>query len=353
LFKIYKMKKLFILIAIFFVIFLTLNIKKILQPKNIVIVPTTTTKEKNLKDLDWGIDVNAPFQSRDSHGTVVFNNAIWVMGGLDGNPVTQGTMVQYWKAPHFADVWKSKNGHDWELVTDKAPWGKRRSLPLVVFKDKIWLIGGYEQGVGTKGDIWSTNNGKDWKLVTEGASFGAREGHTVTVFQDKLWLIGGVNFDKRETYNDVWYSEDGLIWKPATTNAPFSVRYDHDVSVFKDKMWLTGGLDFGDNISHDIWTSTDGFNWNLVTDHPGFNERHGHISNVFKDHLIIVSGWSDVEKTNDMWFSKDGLSWERNVINNNFTGREDHGVIIFNDKIWIIGGMDQNYKWDNHIWYTN
>jgi leucine-zipper-like transcriptional regulator 1 len=59
-------------------------------------------------------------------------------------------------------------------------------LPLVSFKGKIWLIGGYQQGIGTKGDIWSTTNGKDWKLVTDSASFGAREGHTVAVFQDKL-----------------------------------------------------------------------------------------------------------------------------------------------------------------------
>jgi len=93
------MKKLFTLIAVFFVIFLMFNLKKIFQPKDITIIPTTTTtttKEINFKEMNWGLDTNAPFQARDSHGTVVFDDAIWVMGGLDGNSVTQGSMVQYW-----------------------------------------------------------------------------------------------------------------------------------------------------------------------------------------------------------------------------------------------------------------
>ncbi len=354
------MKKFFLpilgILCVLFVIFF-LNSKKLFTSEkitvNTIISTTTTTKFTDLAKTTWSLNQDIPFQSRDSHGTVVYKNALWIMGGLDGNDVTKGNMVEYWKAPHFSDVWKSTNGSSWELVTDKAPWGKRRSLPLVVFKDKIWLIGGYQQGAGTKGDIWSTTNGKDWKLVTESASFGAREGHTVTVFNNKLWLIGGVNFDKHINYNDVWYSEDGLIWKPAIINAPFSVRYDHSVAVFQDKLWLMGGLDFGEKIRHDIWTSSDGLSWELLTDTPSFNERHGHIAEIYKDNLIIVSGWSDIEKTNDMWFTKDGINWSQNIISNDFMGREDHGVVVFKDKIWIIGGMDQNYHWSNEVWHSD
>ncbi len=353
------MKKIFITILILsaIILFFVLNFsKKLFKTKDILVTTTsvsTTSKPLDLKNLTWTKNIDIPFQSRDSHGTVVYKNSLWVMGGLDGNSVTKGKMVEYWKAPHFSDVWKSNDGSNWELITNKAPWGKRRSLPIVVFKDKIWLIGGYQQGVGTKGDIWSTTNGKDWKLVSELASFGAREGHTVTVFNNKLWLIGGVNFDKHITYNDIWYSEDGLIWKPAVTSAPFSVRYDHSTVVFQNKLWLMGGLDFGEKISHDIWTSSDGHVWELLTDKPNFNERHGHIAEIYKDNLIIISGWSDIEKTNDMWFTKDGISWEQNVVSDDFVGREDHGVVVFKDKIWIIGGMDQNYHWDNDVWHSN
>jgi len=314
---------------------------------------STTTTKADLKNTTWTRIDTAPFQTRDSHGLVVFNNAMWLMGGLDGNKVTKGKLVEYWKAPHFSDVWKSTNGIDWELITNKAPWGKRRSLPLVVFKDKLWLIGGYQFGVGTKGDIWSTSNGKDWKLVSELGSFGAREGHTITVFNNKLWLIGGVNFDKRKTYDDIWYSDDGLIWKPANIKAPFSVRYDHTIVVFQNKMWLLGGLDFGENVQHDVWNSSDGINWNLVTDAPPFNMRHGHTADVYKDQMFFISGWSDVEKTNDMWFTSDGITWSQNIISEDFVGREDHGIVVFKDKIWIIGGMDQNYHWSNDIWYSN
>jgi hypothetical protein len=116
---------------------------------------------------------------------------------------------------------------------------------------------------------------------------------------------------------------------------------------------LMGGLTFGDQISHDIWTSSDGINWTLLTDSPNFNERHGHIAEVYKDNLIIVSGWSDIEKTNDMWFTQDGVNWSQNIISDQFNGREDHGVVVFKNKIWIIGGMDQNYHWSNEVWHSN
>jgi len=40
------------------------------------------------------------------------------------------------------DVWRSKDGSDWELVTDNAPWAKRAYHIMVVHNNCIHLMGG-------------------------------------------------------------------------------------------------------------------------------------------------------------------------------------------------------------------
>jgi len=63
---------------------------------NVATTLSTTTTKADLKTTTWTEVTTAPFQTRDSHGLVVFNNAMWLLGGLDGNKVTKGKLVEYW-----------------------------------------------------------------------------------------------------------------------------------------------------------------------------------------------------------------------------------------------------------------
>ena len=72
---------------------------------------------------------------------VVFDDKIWLMGGIEDGQAK----LPYALHVHKGDVWVSEDGRDWRLVTDKADWGERRAQASVVFKDKIWLIGGWEK----------------------------------------------------------------------------------------------------------------------------------------------------------------------------------------------------------------
>src|SRR6187455_1906995 len=58
----------------------------------------------------------------------------------------------------------------WVRVTDKAPWQPRDSSGEVVFKDQLWILGGWFQSFeAPPRDVWSSANGKDWKLVQKEA----------------------------------------------------------------------------------------------------------------------------------------------------------------------------------------
>lgn len=353
------MKK--ILVAIFLAIMFLFVVGFLLAGKAIYSptkeIPTQKQPEKIFEpaSLDWDEEVaSAPWQGRDSHATAVFEGKIWVMGGLDGTTrlISPGN-IDYGNAPHFSDVWSSSDGKEWNLVLSKAPWGEKRSIQVVDFKGKMWLMGGWGPEVGYNNKVWSSKNGSDWKLETSSAGWPAREGHQLLVFKDKIWLIGGVKYSGQKLFNDVWFSEDGKSWEKATNNAGWDPRWDFSSTVFDNKIWVMGGMAFGDKIFNDIWSSEDGVTWSLVNKNPPFGTRQGSAMIDYKENLWVLGRLNIPlygNGPNDIWYSKDGINWLKTNTNPGWTGREDGGAIVFKDKIWIVGGMDKNWKWRNDVW---
>jgi len=307
--------------------------------------------------LSWEESVtSAPWEGRDSHAVVVYKDKMWLMGGLDGTKrlISPGN-IDYGNAPHFRDIWSSEDGKNWQLVLDKAPWGERRSMQVVNFKGKMWLMGGWGPEIGYKNNIWSSEDGIKWKLETISAAWPSREGHQLVVFKDKIWLIGGVKYTGQQVFNDVWYSDDGVSWKEATKHAGWDPRWDFSSTVFNNKLWVIGGMAFKDKIFKDVWSSEDGITWSLVNDSPDFGLRQGLAIIDYKDKLWVLSRLNIPlygNGVNDVWYSEDGISWQKTKEDPLWTGREDAGVVIFKDKIWVLGGMDKNWKWMNDVWST-
>ena len=62
------------------------------------------------------------------HGGVVHDGHIWVVGVENRTP---------------DDVWKSKDGVNWELVAARVPpWQERGNQMVTVFDGSIWVMGG-------------------------------------------------------------------------------------------------------------------------------------------------------------------------------------------------------------------
>ena len=313
------------------------------------------TQSVDPASLSWEqVVASAPWEGRDSHSVVTHNGKIWVMGGLDGTKrlISPGN-INYGSAPHFSDVWSSVDGKNWDLVSGKAPWGERRSIQVVSFKGKMWLMGGWGPEVGYKNNVWSSVDGLKWNMETPSASWPAREGHQLVVFKDKIWLIGGVKYTGKQLFNDVWFSVDGINWEQATKNAEWDPRWDFSSTVFDNKLWLIGGMAFGDKIFKDVWSSEDGVKWTLVSSESAFGSRQGLSVIDYKDKIWVI-GKLNIPMygggINDVWYSADGVTWQKTKEDPLWTGREDAGVVVFKDKIWIVGGMDKNWKWTNDVW---
>lgn len=348
--------KIFLKLTIFLIFFLLLFGVVIFllnfPSKNELIEPrkekeNLTQREENFR---WRlITTEAPWSKRDSFGSLVIEDKMCIFGGVEGKENLKPPII-YEKMNHLDDIWCTIDGKNWNLIKTNAEWGKRRSMGMVYFKGKIFLIGGLQVKNGlfqVKNDVWVSEDLENWEFLSL-APFSPREGHSVFVFQDKIWVIGGVNYYTREVTNDVWASEDGKHWIQITSNAPFSPRWDQAVEIFQGKIWLIGGMDLEGNVFKDVWVSEDGKNWELQTENPPWKERQGHALLTFQNKLWLIGRWNDKDKENDVWYTENGTEWK--ILPTPWEGREDFGALVFQNKIWIMGGMNNEWSWKNDVW---
>jgi len=291
--------------------------------------------------VDWvKVSEQADWQARDSQGELVYKDKLWIMGGwFDSN-----------HAPP-RDVWSSADGKDWDKIAANAPW-IHSDLPMTfVYADKMWVMGGWYngrlEGHSASNSIWSSADGKDWKLEKKAANWSPRIAATVTEFKGKLWLMGGIeNYyfgDDKSLKNDVWVSENGKDWELATADAGWSPRAYHQSAVLNGKMYVFGGGNYTPkyHAKNDVWVTEDGTNWDQVTEAAPWHERIWFSSVVYRDCIWVMGGWSNNPYKNwgDAWYSRDGINWTQYSPEISWPGRHEHSAFVFQDKIFVAGGM--------------
>src|SRR5271169_5595208 len=80
---------------------------------------------------------------------------------------------------------------DWIKVTDKAGWQPRDSSGEVVFKDRLWILGGwFDSFSAPPRDVWSSSDGKTWNLATKEAPWRFSDLPMTLSFHDRMWIMG-------------------------------------------------------------------------------------------------------------------------------------------------------------------
>lgn len=288
--------------------------------------------------LDWSSEDDFPYTLGISDfGTAVFNDEIWVAGGIidyqsvysyDGSSWTKFSNVltrKVYDAPMVSfggqlwvlggkissgvptnNIMTSSDGSSWSSVSMTGDvWAARSGLAAVVHGGYIYLIGGNTDGVSVNDnhkDVYRSSDGTDWELMNDDAEFDGRYGHQLVSFGGKLWVLGGFANDG-QVYNDIWSSSDGgASWTEETSSAAWDARYLHRVVVHNSSMWLVGGSEF-----------------------------------------VGVDGSGNVITTaiDDVWKSSDGVNWvEVDIPGGSFGARTAPGVLSFQDKLWVFLGRD-------------
>ena len=170
------------------------------------------------------------------------------------------------------------------------------------------------------------NETSPWTLATDAPGWTARHTHQALVFDNKMWVLGGYN---NANFDDVWYSEDGISWTRATDAPGWTARYAHQALVFDNKMWVLGGFDGGAYFD-DVWYSEDGISWTLATDAPVWTARHFSEALVF-DNKMWVLGGSNGAYLDDVWYSEELLSYSLDFVSQPsylFYGNPDAAPVV-------------------------
>ena len=268
----------------------------ILQPnpacaQNIFCFPRFVSRSDFFNDVwsssdgaNWAqLTAHAPWDGRAGFSAAVLNGEIYVLGGsvnddvgIVGGPPTRKL---------FNDVWKSADGVNWQQATEAAPWAARAGAAVVVKDGYLYVLGGENGFTGNPppyfNDVWRTRNGSDWELVTSAAGWSPRPGHTCDVLESKIVCFGGYGLSPfpldifgRFSPTDQWSSEDGATWEretgsPWNARSKDAIRYDYDTVVApagdgstSDAIFAFGGdretFNFFDstqwrNVDDDVW----------------------------------------------------------------------------------------------------
>ena len=161
------------------------------------------------------------------HSTVVFKDKLYVIrDGLEN---------------HVA-VYSSVDGINWNLETDQA-FSNREDFEAVVFENAIYVMGGRHLD-SSFNELWKSTDGIEWNLVTPNTEiFSHRFAHTATVHNNKVWIVGGVTGPYDETHIDLWYSENIEDWTEYDGPLPATEGLIHHSALsYNEELWLFGGL---------------------------------------------------------------------------------------------------------------
>lgn len=280
------------------------------------------------------------FSPRFSHTVTRFKDRFWIIGGRTHYSSNGNVSLD--------NIYSSSDGANWELALSEAPFGYRLQHGVTVFKDKLWLVGGFWSTDKYSGDVWSSGNGIDWKKELDNAPFDKEFTQEMFVFNDELVLVGREN----NSYDTgFWFSSDGVKWKKDGVYYSFLECLNNKFAVHNSELYMVGGCN--DHINgNEVWKKNADGKWDKIATTNVFTPRRGHIFLSMGGFLWVIGG-SDGVDLSDVWYSKDGSDWHQ-AENAEFEPRACHAAAVFDSQLWVFGGFEysRNETEFGDVWVT-
>lgn|GEM_PF-1651972 len=215
----------------------------------------------SIDGLNWAaVQVAQPWRKRSQGEAVVFDGGkgpqMWIIGGRLWGGGQSGMLN---------DVWCTTDdtGANWAQVAPAGGkiWSPRSNFGCVVFQNKLWVFGGYDNNGNFLNDVWSSPDGQTWTLETSSPGWTPRAYFSATTFilpsssTNQIWLCGGyTEANISAPVNEVYYTNDGVHWSKWTTSSvPWPPRSGALFQQVGDALWLCGGTDDNATPFRDAW----------------------------------------------------------------------------------------------------
>jgi len=153
---------------------------------------------------------------------------------------------------YYNDVWSTDDGKNWKLETEHADWPRRTHAQGIVFNNKIWILGGgrWLPEMIPHNDVWCSDDGANWQLVTDNAGWDPRIWFDAAVYRDRLWVMGGWS-KEHGNFGDVWVSKNGADWPERKSDTIWSPPHEPFGVVFNDSLMMIGG--HANPLTSEVW----------------------------------------------------------------------------------------------------
>lgn len=312
------------------------------------------------------------FTPRYDHATVLLDDTLYLIGGYDSTVRGEEDCYQ-------EDVYASTDGLSWLLIADDAPFKGRRGHGAAVLDGYIYIAGGFvvDEQTGERGyrnDLWRSSDGIEWEEVSSSCLWQPRMNHMLISSAGKLYLAGG--FYNGLYYLDDMWSFDGSDWQELSCTIPGERGSMAAVTDGAGKIYLQGGTFAGPKESSSGRADDSVANWvNLWVFDPtdeaagwrtrrvpssGATRRAEHQLVFFEDELWLFAG-----KSNAGWrfsSSQETYSTERYSISGNTWTQDSAGSpfgpsysytteVLPSGRLLVIGGFGSSGP-TSSVWYA-
>lgn len=332
-------------------------------------------------------DVHPDWRIRDGN-TLTWLPALsrfFMVGGWNGyqepigfSPVEPGTIHPPLNTTN--EVWSSPNAMDWtlELPHDHGQFQRRHAHNTLVWKDRLWVLGGDAHQGFDNHDVLSSADGLTWveELPPGTPPWAPRSLQFSGVFRGRLWTGGGQTLIGPEAdyvfHNDLWVTDDGRNWTQVLADDPEdTTRWTGCSAVdslveWRGELWLVGCARYyeaaGHELVREVWSSPDGLSWRKRQT-PPWQGRIWHNALVWDERLWVLFGYSygdpalgwPQDNSKEAWFTDDGEQWfPATSPDSPVPGSHAQGVAVTDDALWLVGGnhtfLDSGEGVDRSIW---
>jgi len=278
----------------------------------------------------WETLPNMP-RERFGHCSVVYKDKVWLIGGKDqsGNSIST------------VDCYDFKQGK-WQPDVSELLHA-RYNAAAVVYDDKIYVIGGYNNRQILNLVEYYDANDKKWKDFTPLKH--PREGASAVVFNDKLYVIGGRSSKGvfQKILDDVeFWDGSAQAWQESTN---WRLQHARTLmqSVVVDSFIYTIGGRFIDGQLDFVERVGTGGEPRLLT---SLKDPRYYFSAVRINKLIYVLGgirFGDFDSlANDIEYYATEYDWWYTLNIPMLTPRAGLSAVSYENNIYVFGGMDAN-----------
>jgi hypothetical protein len=307
-------------------------------------------------DYRWvNVTSNAAFAPRDGAGALSFRSRMWLLGGWNPRDKVHFPLICN------NEVWSSGDGADWKLEKPNTfvdarfdaarDWEGRHTAGYVVYKDKMWIVGGDANQHHYQNDVWNSTDGKRWRRVNANVPWAPRVLHYTVVFRGRIWVIAA---SSERFYRDIWTTTDGVRWERVLPREPYwSARgMIGGAAVHNGRIWILGGGTYDTpttpqrKFHNDVWSSADGVDWQCHTKAAPWTPRQYHDVAVWDGRLWVLEGYhAQGGNRKDVWHSADGVHWEE-VPNTPWKPRHAASVYVHAGHLWMVAGNNM----ESDVW---